>query len=159
MNGSFSPTGAIASPGLPGVAAMAGAGDAARGLKPLLLVSELEDYTISFANGVAQHLPLLLAVPRRRFAELAEWFDPAVDLRLLDWPRHRSLSNILFLAALMRLVRRERPSVIHMLSNNTLWLNLVAPFGAALRSSLPSMTSRCIRATPRRRRCRAGRHG
>ena len=35
-------------------------------MKALLLVSELEDYTISFANGVAQHLDVVLAVPHRR---------------------------------------------------------------------------------------------
>ncbi|MRX51827.1 glycosyltransferase [Paracoccus sp. S-4012] len=94
----------------------------------LLLVSELEDFTISFANGVAAHVPVILGVPRRQYAGLAEWFDPAVDLRLLDWPRHSSLRNPLFLASLLRLVRRERPGVIHLLSNNTLWLNLAAPF-------------------------------
>ncbi|SFQ09815.1 Glycosyltransferase involved in cell wall bisynthesis [Tranquillimonas alkanivorans] len=95
--------------------------------KALLLVSELEDYTIAFANGLAQHVPVVLAVPRRQYAELAEWFDPAVDLRLLDWPRHRSPSNLAFLAQLVDLVRRERPDIIHALSNNTLWLNLVVP--------------------------------
>ena len=40
-------------------------------MKALLLVSELEDYTISFASGVAQHLDVVLAVPRRRYAHLA----------------------------------------------------------------------------------------
>lgn len=61
-------------------------------MKALLLVSELEDYTISFASGVAQHLDVVLAVPRRRYAHLASSIDPAVDLHLLDWPRHRSVS-------------------------------------------------------------------
>jgi glycosyltransferase involved in cell wall biosynthesis len=97
-------------------------------VKALLLVSELEDYTISFVNGVAQHLPVVLAVPRRRYAHLATWFDPAVDLRLMDWPRHRALSNPWFLFNLTRLIRRERPNIIHLLSNSTLWLNFAAPF-------------------------------
>ena len=97
-------------------------------MKALLLVSELEDYTISFANGVAGHAQVVLAVPRRRYARLASWLDPAVDLHLMDWPRHRSLSNPWFLHQLTRLIRRERPDLIHVLSNSTLWLNFAAPF-------------------------------
>jgi glycosyltransferase involved in cell wall biosynthesis len=96
-------------------------------MKALMLVSELEDYTISFANGVARSLPVTVAVPRRRYEGLADFFDPSVDLRLLDWPRHRSPSNPRFVAELVRLARRERPSVVHLLSNNTLWLNLALP--------------------------------
>ncbi|MBX5083513.1 glycosyltransferase family 4 protein [Rhizobium lentis] len=97
-------------------------------MKALLLVSELEDYTISFASGVAQHLDVVLAVPRRRYAHLASSIDPAVDLHLLDWPRHRSLSNPWFLFQLTRLIRQEQPNLIHLLSNSTLWLNLAVPF-------------------------------
>ena len=96
-------------------------------MRPLLLVSELEDYTIAFANGVAQHLPVILGVPRRRYAHLARCFDPGVDLRLIDWPRHRSPANLGFLARLTALIRRERPGLVHLLSNTTLWLNLAAP--------------------------------
>ncbi len=97
-------------------------------MKALLLASELEDYTISFASGLAQHLKVVLAVPRRRYGHLAAWFDPAVDLRLLDWPRHRSLLNPLFLRGLTRLIRHERPDLIHLMSNSTLWLNFAVPF-------------------------------
>ena len=97
-------------------------------VKAMLLVSELEDYAISYANGLAQHIEVVLAVPRRRFAHLTRWLDPAVDVRLLDWPRHRSPANPLFLFRLSRLIRRERPSLIHLLSNTTLWLNFAAPF-------------------------------
>ena len=96
-------------------------------VRPLLLVSELEDYTIAFANGVAQHLPVTLGVPRRQYARLASCFDPGVDLRLIDWPRHRSAANLGFLARLTALIRRERPGLVHLLSNTTLWLNLAAP--------------------------------
>ena len=97
-------------------------------MKALLLVSELEDYAITLANGVAQHAQVVLAVPHRRFARLASEFSQQVDLRLLDWPRHSSLSNPRFLVEISRLIRRERPDVIHMLSNTTLWLNAAMPF-------------------------------
>ncbi|MFT3973092.1 MAG: glycosyltransferase family 4 protein [Amaricoccus sp.] len=96
-------------------------------MKPLLLVSEIEDYTISFANGLAQHVPVVLGVPARRYTSFAKYFHSGVDLRLLDWPRHSSAKNPAFLLSLTRLVRRERPSIVHLLSNNVLWLNFAAP--------------------------------
>jgi glycosyltransferase involved in cell wall biosynthesis len=97
-------------------------------MKALLLVTELEDYSISFANGLVRHVNVIFGVPRRRYAHLARWLDPAVDLRLLDWPRHRSMANLPFTLELTRLVRREQPSLVHLLSNTTVWLNLAAPF-------------------------------
>lgn len=105
--------------------------------RALLLVTELEDYSIAFANGVAAHLPVTLAVPDRQYRRLSGWVDPAVDLRLMDWPRHSSTRNPRFLLALAGLVRETRPAVIHLLSNNTLWLNLLAP----LRGSVPLITT------------------
>lgn len=96
-------------------------------MKPLLLVSELEDYTISFANGLARHVPVILGVPARRYASFAKFFHSGVDLRLLDWPRHSSARNPAFLLSLTRLIGKERPSIVHLLSNNTLWLNFAAP--------------------------------
>src|SRR5215217_7952892 len=97
-------------------------------MRVLLLVSELEDYTISFANGVARHVPVTLGVPRRRYAHLARWLEPSVDVRLLNWPRHSSLANPKFLFTLTKLIRQIRPDLIHLLSNTTLWLNFAAPF-------------------------------
>lgn len=96
-------------------------------LRILLLVTELEDYTIAFANGVAAHADVTLAVPARQYAPLARWLDPRIDLRLLDWPRHSSAANLGFIPRLVHLVRRLRPDVVHLLSNNVLWLNAAVP--------------------------------
>ena len=96
-------------------------------MKVLLLATELEDYTISFASCLTPHMSVEVGVPRRQYASLAEYFDPDVRLHLLDWPRHRSLANLRFLASLTALVRRERPDVVHLLSHNALWLNLALP--------------------------------
>lgn len=106
-------------------------------MKPLLLVSEIEDYTISFANGVARHVPVTLCVPERRYANFAKYFDAGVDLRLVDWPRHSSPKNPAFLYWLTRFIRKERPSIVHLLSNTTLWLNFAAP----LWRSVPLLTT------------------
>lgn len=100
-------------------------------MKTLMLVSELEDYAVTVANGVAPHANVVLAVPRRRYAALAGEFSPGVDLRLIDWPRHSSPHNPRFLFELSRLVAREKPDIIHMLSNTVLWLNVAMPFWKA----------------------------
>lgn len=97
-------------------------------MKVLLLVSELEDYTIAFANGLVRHIAVVLVVPKRNYAGLVAWLDPAIELHLMDWPRHRSLRNPAFLLRLLRVVRRAKPDIIHLLSNNALWLNFVMPF-------------------------------
>lgn len=97
-------------------------------MKAMLIVSELEDYTISVANGAADYMHVILCVPKRNYSHLLSCFDARVDVRLLDWPRHRSLKNIGFIHNLWQLARCDRPDVIHLLSNNTLWLNLLVPF-------------------------------
>ncbi|WP_108663650.1 glycosyltransferase family 4 protein [Acuticoccus kandeliae] len=96
-------------------------------MKALLLGFEPVDYTIAYVNGLARTMAPVVVLPRARYQPLAGWFDPAVDLRLVDWPRHRSVANLAFLAKLTRLVLRERPDLVHLLSNTTLWLNAAAP--------------------------------
>ncbi|MBI1171376.1 glycosyltransferase [bacterium] len=97
-------------------------------MRVLLIGSEPVDYTIAFANSVATRASVVLVVPRARFAALTGWLDPAIEVRLIDWPRHRSLGNPGFLWRLTRLIRRERPDLVHVLSNTVLWLNLAVPF-------------------------------
>lgn len=99
----------------------------AGGEKVLMLVSELEDYAIAFANGVAEHVPVMLGAPRRRYERLASSVSPAVDLRLLDWPRRSSLRNLPFVARLSLMVRREKPSLIHQLAHTSPWTTAAAP--------------------------------
>ncbi|WP_295532792.1 glycosyltransferase family 4 protein [uncultured Thioclava sp.] len=94
----------------------------------LLIGSEPVDYTIAFANGVAANMPVTLVAPRARFAALTEALDPAIELILMDWPRHRSLANPAFLARLTRLIHQRKPDLVHLLSNTALWLNLAVPF-------------------------------
>ncbi|SHE58837.1 Glycosyltransferase involved in cell wall bisynthesis [Loktanella atrilutea] len=96
-------------------------------MRVLLIGGEPFDYTIAFANAVASRMPVTLIVPRDRFAAALPFFDPQVTVRLIDWPRHRSLANLAFLWQLTRLIRAEAPDLIHVLSNTHLWLNLAVP--------------------------------
>ncbi|WPY95390.1 glycosyltransferase family 4 protein [Limimaricola variabilis] len=96
-------------------------------MRILLLCSEPVDYVIAYANGVAAHAEVTAILPRERYAGLARWFDPRVTLVLVDWPRTRSPANIPFIADLVRRIRAAQPDLLHMLSNTTLWLNLLPP--------------------------------
>jgi glycosyltransferase involved in cell wall biosynthesis len=96
-------------------------------VKILLVGSEPVDHAIAFANGVAANGPAILVAPRARFGPLRDALASGIDLRLMNVPRHRSLANPAYLARLTRLVRRERPDIVHLLSNTALWLNLALP--------------------------------
>jgi glycosyltransferase involved in cell wall biosynthesis len=94
----------------------------------LLVAQAIEDYSIEFANAIGRYATVTLLVPARSFARLSRFVDGEVDLRFLDWPRHRSPRNILFVPSFVRLVHSLRPDVVHFLSEGVVWLS----FGAAL---------------------------
>lgn len=96
-------------------------------MKVLLIGSDPVDFTLTFVNGLARQASTVAVLPRARYLPLARWIDPAAELRLLDWPRHRSPANLALIARLTSLVVRERPDIVHLLSNTTLWLNAAVP--------------------------------
>ncbi|WP_375686957.1 glycosyltransferase family 4 protein [Pseudooceanicola sp. LIPI14-2-Ac024] len=89
----------------------------------MLLASEPLDHAIACANGLAPHADVVMVSPERLYADVRRWIDPRIDLRLVDWPRVRSPRNAGFLWSLSRLIAAERPDVVHVLSNTTVWLN------------------------------------
>ncbi|WP_118138614.1 glycosyltransferase family 4 protein [Oceanicella sp. SM1341] len=101
-------------------------------MRVALLADQPVDYAIAFANGLAPHARVTLIAAESRYAPLRRWIDPAVELRLVDWPRHRSLRNPAFLWRLTRTVRTVRPELLHLLSNTALWLNLAMPLWRGL---------------------------
>ena len=96
-------------------------------MRVLLIAPGPVDHAIACANGLAAHAQVTLIAPARLYRGLEGWLDAEVDLRLMDWPRTRSLRNVALLARMTRLVRQARPDVIHVLSNTTVWLNAIAP--------------------------------
>jgi glycosyltransferase involved in cell wall biosynthesis len=97
-------------------------------LNIVLLAPAIADYCVEYANALTEHARVTMLAPARTFSGHASYVDQAVDLRLLDWPRHRSPSNVLFIPRLVQLVRAAHPSVIHILSEGVVWLNLALPF-------------------------------
>lgn len=93
----------------------------------LLLAPAIEDYCLEYANALAGSARVTLLAPARVFSKHAGFLDPSVDVRLLDWPRHSSLKNIVFVYRLIRLIGSLRPDVVHFLSEGVTWLNLIIP--------------------------------
>ncbi|MFN3524854.1 MAG: glycosyltransferase family 4 protein [Paracoccus sp. (in: a-proteobacteria)] len=107
-------------------------------MKVLLIAPGPVDHAVACANGLAAHADVVLAAPARLYGDLQDSLDPRIDLRLVPWPRTRSVRNPLMLARLLGITHRVRPDVIHVLSNTTLWLNAIAP---VLRSYAPLVTT------------------
>jgi glycosyltransferase involved in cell wall biosynthesis len=91
----------------------------------LLLAPAVEDYCVEYANALSARAMVTMLAPARLFSEYAPFVDKAVDLRLLNWPRHRSPANIVFLPRLVRLIGTLQPSVVHFLAEGVVWLNLL----------------------------------
>ena len=94
----------------------------------LLLAPDIPDYSVEFVNALAGRANVTLIAPDRIFRRHESFVDFAVDFRVLDWPRHRSPANLLFLPRLVRMVAASPPSVVHILCESVIWLNLALPF-------------------------------
>jgi glycosyltransferase involved in cell wall biosynthesis len=91
----------------------------------LLLAPAIEDYCVEYANAVAGVARISLIAPARLFGDYAPFLDPAIDLHLVDWPRHSSPRNLVAAPRLARLIDRLRPDLVHVLAESVVWLNLV----------------------------------
>ena len=96
-------------------------------MRILLVAPAIADYCVEYANALANKAHVTLVAPHRTFKDHAEFVDSAVDLQLVDWPRHRSPKNLSFMYRLRRQIDLLRPDVVHILSEGVLWLNLVLP--------------------------------
>ena len=84
------------------------------------------DYSVEYANALAKNVRVTLLAPSTQFANVMQYVDNTIDLHLLDWPRHLSLDNIIFLIRLRGLINRIQPDVLHFLSEGVTWLGLFA---------------------------------
>lgn len=96
-------------------------------MRILLIAPAIADYCVEYANALAKKASVTLVAPHRAFASHAEFVDEAVDLQLVDWPRHRSLRNLSFMLRLRRQIEALQPDVVHVLSEGVIWLSLVIP--------------------------------
>ena len=95
----------------------------------LLLAPAIVDYSLEYANALAKNgVRVTLVAPARSFRDFVQYVDNTVDIQLLDWPRHRSLKNVIFLFRLFFLIESLRPNIVHFLSEGISWLSFVVPF-------------------------------
>jgi glycosyltransferase involved in cell wall biosynthesis len=97
----------------------------------LLFANMTVDYSTEYANALAKRGRVTLLAPVNSFAQVTRFLDKTVDLRLLNWPRHRSPSNFLFLFRLWRLIESIRPDIVHFLAEGVIWLSFLAPIASA----------------------------
>jgi glycosyltransferase involved in cell wall biosynthesis len=96
-------------------------------MRILLIAPAIADYCVEYANALASQTCVTMVAPHRTFKDHAEFVNSSVDLRLVDWPRHRSPKNLGFMYRLSRQMDLLRPDIVHILSEGVLWLNLVLP--------------------------------
>jgi glycosyltransferase involved in cell wall biosynthesis len=97
-------------------------------MRLLLFGPAIVDYCVEYTNALSKRANTTLIAPERFFKEHAKFLDSSVDVRLLNWPRHRSLANVIFVHRLIWLIKSLRPDIVHFLSEGVIWLNLIVPF-------------------------------
>jgi glycosyltransferase involved in cell wall biosynthesis len=90
-------------------------------MKVVIIAWSIQDYALEFAQAVATQCQVTLCLPRGR----SEIKLPGVQVIALDWPRHRSLRNMVLLAQLRRILRQQCPDIVHCVNTDAVWLNLL----------------------------------
>jgi glycosyltransferase involved in cell wall biosynthesis len=95
----------------------------------LLLAPAIADYCVEYANALAKEkMTVTLLAPESFFKDQVRFVDSAVHLRLLNWPRHRSVRNAIFFCRLIFLIDHLQPDVVHFLSEGVTWLSFLPLF-------------------------------
>jgi glycosyltransferase involved in cell wall biosynthesis len=94
----------------------------------LLLAPAIGDYCVEYANALSTRAKVTMFAPSWLFGPYARFVDKAVDFHLLNWPRQRSLANLLFVPRLVGLIEDLRPNIVHFMFEGIIWLNLAVPY-------------------------------
>jgi glycosyltransferase involved in cell wall biosynthesis len=98
-------------------------------LRVVLIAPYSVDYAYAFATAVASGADLLALMPRAFVASRSPPSSPNLTICPVDWPpRHRNPRNPAFVLTLLRIIRRYKPDIIHVLQEKNVWLNLLMPF-------------------------------
>jgi glycosyltransferase involved in cell wall biosynthesis len=97
-------------------------------MRAVLISTAIPDYSLAFAQSVAEEAEVLMFAPTRFFDNASPLpRNGSLALQALEWPRHRHLANVTFIPRLARMVRQLEPDVVHVLSEGNLWLNALIP--------------------------------
>jgi glycosyltransferase involved in cell wall biosynthesis len=92
-----------------------------------LIAPEIPDYSIAFAEAISTQCEVLLIAPLSFLRGRDRPQGPKLTSEFIEWPRHRSLRNLLFLSKLLRKIMRFRPDLIHFSNEKNIWLNVLLP--------------------------------
>lgn len=85
------------------------------------------DYCVDFVNAVATKSRVTFVCNAGDLPRVEMDIDPGIRIVPLDWPRHRSIGNILLIRRIAAEVRAAKPDLVHFLGDGTIWLNLLIP--------------------------------
>lgn len=83
------------------------------------------DYCMDYVNAIASIGEVDFLASNRGIAGRESYLDPRVRLTCLDWPRHRSLANIVLLRQMTQVIRARDVDLVHFLGDDVTWLNLL----------------------------------
>ena len=83
------------------------------------------DYCLDYVNAIASLGEVSFLAGDRALGDRDRFLDPRVALTRLDWPRHRSLSNINLLRRMTQVIRSRDIDLVHFLGDDVTWLNLL----------------------------------
>ena len=85
------------------------------------------DYCVDFVNAAATKSRVTFVCSASDLPRVEMDLDPGIRVVPLDWPRHRSIGNVLLIRRIAGEVRAAKPDVVHFLGDGTIWLNLLVP--------------------------------
>lgn len=93
-----------------------------------LIAPDIPDYSIEFAEMVAETANVLLCIPNKHSSQGYPQPKDRLEVEWLPWPRQRNLfGNMLFMIRLARRIRQWNPDVVHFLMGENIWTNLLPP--------------------------------
>ena len=83
------------------------------------------DYCLDYVNAIAPLGDVDFLASARALDGRETYLDPRIRLTRLDWPRHRSLSNVNLLRQMRHVIRTRDVDLVHFLGDDVTWLNLL----------------------------------
>ncbi len=97
-------------------------------IKIALLHFCFEDYTIELANSLVKYVDLTLIQPRSVFNICYKNIDPNIRVINFRKPRIRDPRNLLSMSAMMQIIQKVQPDVLHVQETNDPWYDLTLLF-------------------------------
>jgi len=97
-------------------------------IRVVLYPSAFIDYSIQLANGLSKNADVLLILPKKKVSkENLKKINKKVKSVIINKPRSRYLTSVVWSIKILKLIRDFNPNIIH-LQHGTLWFLPILPF-------------------------------